>query len=103
MTESQASISWWARHTFGDGQPSNMSTAVRANKEMAELLGDLAINDDHPHAIEEAADVVILLFVLASRMERDLMAEVDRKMAVNRAREWNVDATGHGYHKREKS
>jgi NTP pyrophosphatase (non-canonical NTP hydrolase) len=98
MIETQATISKWARDMFGENQPSNMSTAVRANKEMSELLRDLAINDHNPHAIEEAADVVILLFVLASRMDRDLLAAVNRKMSINRDREWTVDATGHGYH-----
>jgi len=98
MIETQATISRWAVQTFGTAQPSNMSTAVRANQEMSELLRDLAENDKSAHAIQEAADVVILLFVLASRMGYSLMAEVDRKMAINRSREWTVDATGHGYH-----
>ena len=98
MIETHATISRWATQTFGTDQPSNMSTAVRANTEMGELLRDLAEDDKSPNAIEEAADVAILLFVLASRMGYSLMAEVDRKMEINRNREWNIDATGHGYH-----
>lgn len=101
MMENQSSISRWAQDTFGTAQPSNISTAVRANKEMGELLRDLAENDRNPHAMEEAADIVILLFVLASRMGGSLMAEVDRKMAINRARAWKVDESGHGYHVRD--
>ena len=101
MIETQASISKWATDTFGPVKAHqiapNMATAVRANKEMAELLGALAVYDGNPAALDEAADVVILLFVLASRIGGNLMAEVDRKMALNRSRKWKVDDTGHGY------
>lgn len=102
MFECQASISSWAEQTFGPSS-SNARVASRANEEMAELLRALTADDNHPNAIEEAADVVIVLFRLAGRMGESLMAEVDRKMAINRAREWNVDASGHGYHVREKA
>ena len=102
MTESQASISVWATETFGDAS-SNARVAARANEEMAELLLHLTADDRSPAAIEEAADIVIILYRLADRMGKDLLAEVDRKMAINRKREWNVTSCGHGYHKREKS
>lgn len=101
--ENQASISRWAQDTFGPVRALNIRTARRAAEEMNELLLALGENDIHPKAMEEAADVVILLFVLASRMGGSLMAEVDRKMAINRAREWTVDASGHGYHVPEKA
>lgn len=103
MMENQASISRWARDTFGPTMAPMMRTATRANEEMSELLKALAEDDHNPKAIEEAADVVILLYVLAARMGESLMAEVDRKMAINRAREWTVDASGHGYHVPEKA
>lgn len=102
MFECQASISSWAENTFGPSS-SNARVAARANEEMSELLRDLTADDNNPHAIEEAADIVIVLMRLAGRMNRDLMAEVDRKMAVNRTRQWNVDASGHGYHVRNKA
>ncbi len=101
MMENQQSISAWATQTFGDAS-SNMRVATRANEEMAELLRALGSDENHPKAIEEAADVVIVLFRLAARMGHSLMAEVDRKMAINRTREWAKTADGHGYHVREK-
>lgn len=97
MRESQATISEWADATFGPAG-SNARVAARANEEMAELLRVLTIDDDHPKAGEEVADVVIVLCRLASRLGVDLGAEVDRKMAINRGRVWDLDGTGHGYH-----
>ncbi len=102
MIESQATISAWAENTFGPSS-SNARVAARANEEMAELLRALTADDNNPGAIGEAADVVIVLFRLAGRMGESLMAEVDRKMAINRAREWKIDASGHGYHVRDKA
>jgi hypothetical protein len=43
-----------------------------------------------------------MLGSLAHQMGKDLAAEIDRKMAVNRAREWRLDGSGHGYHVRDK-
>jgi protein gp37 len=31
-----------------------------------------------------------------------MLSEIDRKMAINRLRKWNLDGTGHGYHVRDK-
>lgn len=96
LIETQATINAWITSTFGEAG-SNLSVAARANEEMAELLMALAVNDSDAHAVEEAADIVIILYRLAERFGGDLLAEVNRKMAVNRARTWNV-ANGHGYH-----
>lgn len=95
--ETQRSISDWANATFG-AVGSNASVAARANKEMAELLTALISDDAHPKAIEEAADVMIVLMRLAERCGMDLLGEVDRKMGVNRKREWNLDGNGNGQH-----
>lgn len=99
--ETQASISRWAFDTFGPAS-SNVRVATRANEEMAELLRALAADDKHPKAAEEIADVVIVLYRLATRLEVDLHEVIDRKMATNRNREWNRDNSGHGYHVRDK-
>lgn len=96
MTETQATINDWITETFGQ-TGSNISVAARANEEMAELLMCLAIDDEDPKAVVEAADIVIILYRLAERFGRDLQEEVNLKMAVNRQRQWNV-ANGHGYH-----
>ena len=101
MIETQEGISQWADDTFGV-VGSNARVAARANEEMAELLRALTADDTHPKAAEEVADIVIILYRLATRLGIDLHGEIDRKMAVNRDRVWNLDKTGHGYHVREK-
>jgi NTP pyrophosphatase (non-canonical NTP hydrolase) len=97
MSETQETISKWAEETFGPAG-SNFSVAARANQEMAELLTALASDDNHPKAVEEMADIVIVMMRGAERLGLDLMAEIDRKMAINRARSWRLTGTGHGYH-----
>ncbi len=94
--ETQATINEWIEATFG-AAGSNLSVAARANEEMAELLMGLAVDDNHPKAVEEAADIAIILYRLAQRRGINLHDAIDAKMAVNRARKWNV-ANGHGYH-----
>jgi NTP pyrophosphatase (non-canonical NTP hydrolase) len=95
--ETQASISRWAEETFGPAG-SNARAVARANREMAELLEHVTADDRHPEAAEEIADVVIVLYRVATRLGVDLQGEIDRKMAKNRARRWRLDGTGHGYH-----
>lgn len=95
--ETQESISEWAQAVFGDAG-SDARVATRANEEMAELLR--AVTSDAPieKVIEEAADVVIVLYRLANRNGFDLHEAINQKMEINRAREWKKDGTGHGYH-----
>lgn len=95
---SQRDVARWADVTFGPS-PSNARIAARANEEMAELLRALTCDDNEPKAIEEAADVVIVLYRLVERMGGDLMQAIDAKMAVNRDRKWLVSG-GHGQHVR---
>lgn len=95
--ETQATISAWAEATFGPSG-SNARAIARANREMAELLEHVTADDLHPEAAEEIADIVIVLSRVMTRLGVDLQAEVDRKMATNRARKWRLDGTGHGYH-----
>ena len=65
--ETQETISAWAEETFGPAG-SNLRVAARANEEMAELLRHLSSDPAHPKAPEEAADVVIVLSRLATRL-----------------------------------
>ncbi|MGH9560546.1 MAG: dATP/dGTP pyrophosphohydrolase domain-containing protein, partial [Terracidiphilus sp.] len=88
--ETQKTISDWAEATFGP-VGSNASVAARANREMSELIQILARDDRHPKAAEEVADVVICLMRLSDRLGSDLLAEIDRKMQINRARRWRLD------------
>jgi NTP pyrophosphatase (non-canonical NTP hydrolase) len=102
MQEDQVSISEWAQATFGP-VGSNIRVAARANEEMAELLRALTVDDASPKAAEEIADILIVLYRLATRLGVDLQQQVNEKMAVNRARAWNQDGSAHGYHVRPKS
>ncbi len=95
--ENQKSISNWAESTFGP-VTKNVRVATRANEEMAELLSNLSVEDNHPNAAEEIADIVIILFRLANCLGVDLLEEISRKMSINRDRAWRLDNTGHGYH-----
>lgn len=97
MKETQSSISTWATETFGPSE-NNMRVATRANEEMSELLKELSIHDSSEKSFEEAADVVIVLYRLFERNGRSLQDEINHKMAINRARDWKLDGTGHGYH-----
>lgn len=98
--ETQASISTWAEATFGPSG-SNARAVARANREMSELLEHVTADDRHPEAAEEVADIVIVLYRIATRLGVDLHELIDRKMATNRARTWRLDGTGHGYHVKE--
>jgi NTP pyrophosphatase (non-canonical NTP hydrolase) len=101
MSETQKSISDWATETFGPAV-STIRVAARANEEMAELIRKLATDDNNPEAGEEIADIVIVLSRVAERLGVDLVTEINRKMAVNRKRQWHLDGSGHGYHVRDK-
>lgn len=102
MINNQYEISAWADETFGTAS-SNARVAARANEEMAELLRALTSDDQHPNAAEEIADIVIVLCRLMTRLGKNFGEEIDRKMAINRVRKWNLTTDGHGYHVRNKS
>lgn len=65
--ETQETVSLWAEETFGPAG-SNLRVAARANEEMAELLRCLSADAGHAKAAEEAADVVIVLCRVATRL-----------------------------------
>lgn len=86
----QADISEWAAETF-PGQTAE-SKAEHLLDEAGELLKD-------PTSGEEMADVLILLLNLAQMGDIDLLQEVHKKMAKNRARQWGPpDARGVYHH-----
>lgn len=93
----QEDINQWCEETFGP-VATNLSIAVRANEEMAELLTCLNRNDNDQKAIEEAADVVICLYRLVARMRGNLDEAVVSKMEKNKGRTWMIDGNGHGQH-----
>lgn len=88
MQPIQGEVSLWAAETFPK-KVNNFSVALRASKEMRELLDCLAVDDNSPHAPQELADVVIVLLRLADRLGVDLLEEVQRKLAINKLRVWD--------------
>lgn len=95
--ETQETISKWAVDTFGVAAD-DLSVAIRANTEMAELLRALAEDPEHPKAPEECADIIIVLMRIFERRGVNYHDVIDAKMQVNRARIWQLDGRGHGYH-----
>lgn len=95
--ETQETICQWANDTLGRSS-TNLSTAERALKEMKELLVGLDENDQDPNAPVEAADVFIVLMRIFEFYGTTWQAEVNKKMAINRARTWIRDGNGHGSH-----
>ena len=95
-TETSQSIREWGDATFGQVQDLSALVA-RARGELDEL--DQAIRaNDRPEIGREAADVVILLHRLVALAGMDLNAEIDAKMAINRARTWKAAGDGTGGH-----
>lgn len=94
--ETQETVAAWASNTFGRTTP--LRIAQRANEEMAELMGSAVRVQDADAIITEAADVVIVLYRLAADLGKDLMADIDRKMEINRQRQWGRDAAGRTQH-----
>lgn len=101
MTETQETVSKWADETFGQAR-SNLRIACRANEEMAELLRELSMDDHSQKALDECADIVIVLYRVVQQLGGDLQELIDAKMRINRARKWALDGSGQGQHIREK-
>lgn len=96
--ETQESVSAWSTATFGRvTRP--IILARRAAEEMKELLAVFNNDWNWSGAAEEAADVVIVLYSFLTSIGANLQEEIDRKMAVNRAREWDVAGDGTGQHR----
>ncbi len=90
QTWSQAIVQW-ATETFGPVTPE--AALDRAALEWNELT-----DPDRAPTPEEAADVVICLAAHVAAAGGDLAAEVERKMAINRARAWVSNGDGTGRH-----
>lgn len=97
MKETQSTITAWANATFGI-PATNLSIVKRARRELDELQAKLEVDDKHPGAAEEVADVVIVLSRLVEYLGADLQSCIDAKMAKNRERRWTLDGNGHGQH-----
>lgn len=97
MKETQASIYQWARETFGEAKDA-MQIALRAREEFDEMIAAMREGSPPWKIVFEAADTVIVLLQVAEHYGLDLGEAIDRKMAINRAREWRTAGDGTGQH-----
>ena len=94
--ETSHTIREWADATFG-AAPDLTALVRRARLELGELEQAL-LAGDNAEAGREAADVAILLHRLAALTGHDLNDQVDAKMRINRARQWQAAGDGTGSH-----
>lgn len=76
----------------------NLSRAIRAAEELAELIEMLVADDGDPHAPVESVDIGVVLEGIIAAHGQDRACLEDAKMSVNRARTWAVTGDGHGQH-----
>lgn len=96
--ETQASISAWQLATFPNATEAGV--VKHLTEEFHEFL-DVAHTYSvrrELRALDEAADIVILLYAWAATHNYDLHEAIDAKMAVNRTRTWNIQPDGTGRH-----
>ncbi|MFD2207365.1 nucleotide pyrophosphohydrolase [Kiloniella antarctica] len=94
--ETQQSICQWAEDTFGP-VTNPQGLVARALQEMKELAE--ANNEENQDGIgKETADVVILLYRLLDQYHLNLNEEVEKKMKINRSRQWISSGDGTGKH-----
>lgn len=124
MAETQKTIGAWVDATFPGSDPTQPRKELRALDETVELClaggataGEIrekveralrkafdgsptaeAVKPNPGAVPAEAADVAIVLNGLAELKGFDLQEEVDKKMAINRARRWGTNGDGTGYH-----
>ncbi len=99
MTETQSSVTTWGEQTFGPASTPDVLVA-RAAVEFDELM-EAARAKDKDEVAHEMADVLIILYRVATIFGFDLNAAVDAKMRINRARKWAPKGDGTGSHIKE--
>lgn len=97
--ETQESVCAWASSTFG---PTTLWASISRYLLEAKELETLCVprngviwRDKLP---EEIADCVITLYRVCEELGVSLAEEVDKKMAINRSREWKLNGDGTGQH-----
>lgn len=92
----------WAAVRDMDWDPAicrpNLSRAIRAAEELAELIEWLVKDDSAAKAPWEVADIDIVLRGIDAAFGVERSDMVDAKMAKNRARLWHTTGDGHGQH-----
>lgn len=95
-TETQYSVTAWGEETFGPCTSPAVLVA-RAALEMRELE-EAAQQNDAKEVGHELADVLIILYRVATLYNLDINAIIDDKMRINRARRWERKGDGTGRH-----
>ena len=91
--ETVQSVTEWANETFG---PATIQRQVeRAREEFSELEHIISVPCHPDKLAEEAADVCICLYRVIGTLDPEA---INKKMAKNRARQWNVGPDGCGQH-----
>lgn len=92
-SETIATVTAWANETFGEATV--LAQIMRAEKEWLELKSLLGNGTSLDKLAEEAADVCICLYRVIGTLDPEA---INKKMAKNRARKWNVDGQGCAQH-----
>jgi NTP pyrophosphatase (non-canonical NTP hydrolase) len=96
VSEDFASVGEWAIETFGPGTISRR--LERAGEELEEAIGEANNGSSVDKVMAEIADVLICLCGASRVAGGDLQDALNRKMAINRARQWSLRGDGTGYH-----
>lgn len=92
--ETQGSINQWQQEHFPT------ATERGVVKHLKEEFREFLDAESDTAALEEAADVVIILYCWAMLNNFSLHDAIDAKMHKNRTRQWNIQPDGTGRHVR---
>lgn len=92
MRETQQSINSWQLEHFPT------ATEKGVVKHLTEEFIEFTVAETNEQAAEEAADLVIILYCWSMLKGIDLHEQIDKKMLINRRREWNIQPDGTGRH-----
>lgn len=95
MSETFDSINRWQRNTFADATLRGVEKHI--HEEFKEFTEAWSVAD----SVVEAVDLIILLacYIDKATAGEGAQRHVDAKMAINRARKWDIQADGTGRHK----
>lgn len=92
----QQEIVSWANQVFPSSNRHTVTMKL-ITEELPELI--LALAQENNHKIkDEMADVMILFMDLSCRLGIDVLAEVAKKMEINKKREWTISSYGVSNH-----
>ena len=99
MNETFKTINDWAQETFNGGVELHRGVE-RADEEFDELYEAVFVGKSLEDTAMEIADVIIVLSHTAESNGIDLQKAIDKKMSINRARNWKLNDDGTAQHVR---